>query len=383
MAWRTTEVRDQRVQFVIRASQEQQSLAQLCREFEISRPTGYRWLQRYQQAGVLGIEERSRRPFHCANSTAESIIQQVLTLRQTHPDWGARKLQSLLEQQGISLAIRTVHRILQRQGLIKESSSHRPALQRFERSQPNQLWQMDFKSPKGWNCNIGPLSILDDYSRYLIRLVKTGTTAYKAVREQIEAAFQECGVPDAMLMDHGTPWWSTTSAGGWTRLSVWLMQQGVRLYYCGIRHPQTQGKVERFHGTLEMARRKRGLPPEEQHQDWLNQFRQEYNHVRPHEALQGQVPASRWHPSSRRYNPQPAKWVYPEGSELVQLNKFGQLRLANRNWQICEALSLELVQLVRLQHRVQIYFCQTLIREIDLKVGCSTAVEHPTRLFHL
>lgn len=166
MAWRTTDVREQRVQFVIRASQEQQKLAQLCREFEISRPTGYRWLQRYQQAGVLGIEERSRRPLHCANSTAESIIQQVLTLRQTHPDWGARKLQSLLEQQGISLTIRTVHRILQRQGLIKESSSHRPALQRFERSQPNQLWQMDFKSPKGWNCNIGPLSILDDYSRY-------------------------------------------------------------------------------------------------------------------------------------------------------------------------------------------------------------------------
>ena len=174
-------------------------------------------------------------------------------------------------------------------------------------------------------------------------------------------------------MDHGIPWWGGQGARGWTRLTVWLMQLGVGLLFSGVRHPQTQGKVERFHGTLEQARRKRGLPGMELQQAWLNEFREEYNQVRPHEALGMKTPASVWVPSRRRYDPKPAKWEYAKGSEVQRLGPYGQLKLAGRWWQVSEALAGEAVRLERMLGRVQVYYCQTLVREIDVAESRSTA----------
>ena len=131
--------------------------------------------------------------------------------------------------------------------------------------------------------------MLDDHSRYLIALAANGSTQGAAVREQLEEAFQRCGVPEGMLMDHGTPWWSQQVPSGRTYLSLWLMRQGIRLDWSGIRHPQTQGKVERFHGSLQRVWERRGLP-REQPQAWLDAYRWEHNHVRPHEALGMQTP---------------------------------------------------------------------------------------------
>jgi transposase InsO family protein len=133
------------------------------------------------------------------------------------------------------------------------------------------------------------------------------------VRETLEEAFGRCGLPQQMLMDHGSPWWNMQGAG-WTRLSVWLMQQGIELRFSGYRHPQTQGKVERFHGSLHRALRYRGLPHREAWQNWLDALREEYNHERPHQALDMQTPSSRWRPSERRFDPQPRHWQYPAGS---------------------------------------------------------------------
>lgn len=145
--------------------------------------------------------------------------------------------------------------------------------------------------------------------------------------------------------------------------SNWL---GVELLFSGVRHPQTQGKVERFHGTLEQARRRRGLPIPELHQAWLDEFRQEYNQVRPHEALGMKTPASVWSPSGRRYDAHPPEWEYDRGSEVHRLGPYGQLKLAGRWWQVCEALAGEAVKLERVEERVLVYYCQTLVREIDL-----------------
>jgi transposase InsO family protein len=368
-------VRDQRVQFVVRASRGE-NLSGLCREFDVSRPTGYLWLNRYQQGGVANVEERSRRPHSSPERTEPDIEQQIVELRRKRPDWGARKLQPLLEQRGIKLAIRTVHRILERHDLVREADRQRLATKRFERAEPNQLWQMDFKSPKGWQTPVGPLSVIDDCSRYLIVLQATGTTRSEAVREQLETAFLSCGVPEEMLMDHGTPWWNAQAPSGWTRLMVWLMKQGIRCGFSGYRHPQTQGKVERFHGSLEMARRRRGIPESvEAHQAWLDEFRHEYNYVRPHEALGGHTPASVWRPSARSYAPNPPEWEYAEGAEVQRLESTGQLKLEGRRWQVSEALANERVQLVRVEQRVLVYYCQSLIREIDLADQRSTAVE--------
>ncbi len=122
---------------------------------------------------------------------------------------------------------------------------------------------------------MGPLSVLDDHSRYLVALAATGGTHAERVQPQLEEAFQRCGVPEAMLMDHGTPWWSTHAQFVRTQLSLWLMRQGIRLYWSGIRHPQTQGKVERFHGSLQRAWERRGVPGQNR-QAWLDAYRWEH-----------------------------------------------------------------------------------------------------------
>jgi transposase InsO family protein len=360
------ELREQRVRFVVAAHRRERSMAELCREFDISRAVGYEWLRRYQQGGVEAIAERSRRPQRSPQRTAGEIEQQVIGLRRRYPDWGARKLRVLLAEQGVELGRNTIHRILLWQGLVHPEDRHEPATQRFERSRPNELWQMDFKGPKLWHQAVGPLSVMDDHSRYLVALEAVGSTRSQLVREQLESVFQRCGVPEAMLMDHGVPWWSARSGSGMTELSVWLMRQGVGLHWSRVRHPQTQGKVERFHGELQRAlARRRVLVPDVQ--VWLDEFRWEHNHVRPHEALGMQRPASRWRPSERRYDPQPPRWEYPAGAKVRKVDSQGKLTLAGRNGQISGALAGEWVQVVRLGERMQVYYyCSTLVREIDL-----------------
>ena len=376
MAWKMSDVREQRVRFVVRASEGERNLSALCREFGISRPTGYVWQQRWQQEKTAGMREKSRRPQRTPTKTAAAIEQQIVELRQQRPDWGARKLRALLAAQGVVLPVITLHRVLLRHGLVRPEDGHEAALQRFQRERPNELWQMDFKSPKGWEQRVGPLSVLDDHSRYLITLAQTGTTRSQAVRERLEQAFTECGLPEAMLMDHGVPWWNGAAARGWTELTVWLMRCGIRLHCGRYRHPQTQGKVERFHGALEMARRRRGLPALEQRQSWLDEFRWEYNQVRPHEALGMRTPASVWQASARRYDPNLREWDYGSAAEVYRLDGQGQLRIGRRNWPISEALRQPTVAVKRVgEATILVYYCQTLVREIDLAAHRSTAVD--------
>jgi len=367
------DVREQRVRFVVAASRQEKAFSQLCQEFGISRPTGMLWKDRYQQSGLAGIAERSRRPQRSPRQTSGELEQRVVEVRQRYPDWGARKLQVLLGREGVQLTRSTIHRILLRQDLIPESQRHRQALQRFERGTANELWQMDFKSPKGWNAPIGPLSVLDDHSRYLLVLRATWSTRAELVREQLENVFVDCGVPQAMLMDHGVPWWSTLAPGGVTKLTLWLMKQGIELHWSGLRHPQTQGKVERFHGELERALQARGAP-RKQPQTWLDEFRWEHNHVRPHEALGMETPAQRWQKSERRYDPQPPRWEYPSGTWVRKVDSSGKLRAWDRHWKISKALSGEWVQLERVGERVLVYYCRTLVRELDLGSQRATAV---------
>jgi transposase InsO family protein len=376
MAWKMVDKREQRVRFVVQASQGQKNLSELCREFGISRPTGYLWLRRWQQEKTAGLEEKSRRPQHSPQKTAGAIEQQIVELRQQRPDWGARKLRPRLLERGVGLPVITLHRVLLRHGLVRVEDRHEAAVQRFERAAPNELWQMDFKSPKGWEQRVGPLTVIDDHSRYLIRLAQTGTTRSWAVRAQLEQAFEECGMPQAMLMDHGTPWWNAAAPSGWTELTVWLMRQGIRLHFGRYRHPQTQGKVERFHGALEMARRRRGLPGAEQRQAWLEEFRYEYNHVRGHEALGMATPASVWRASERRFAAHPPEWDYGAQAEVHRLDGEGRLRLGLGGWPISGALSDQRVQVQRVGESILlVYYCQNLVREIDLAAQRSTAVD--------
>lgn len=375
MAWGNVEVEEQRMRFVIAASRKEKPLRHLCQEFDISAPTGYEWLRRYQAGGYEAVREKSRRPHHSPEQTSPEKEQRIVELREQRPDWGARKLQWQLKKENIRLPVITIHRILLRRGMVRAQDRHRAAVQRFQREAPNQLWQMDFKSPVGWEAPVGPLSVLDDCSRYVVALQGTWCTRAEAVRERLEAAFLECGVPEEMLMDHGTPWWNMKAITGMTWLTLWLIKQGIQLHFSGYRHPQTQGKVERFHGAMAAALNKRGYPTQEQRQEWLNEFRQEYNHARPHEALGMQTPATLWHQSERRYDPNPPRWEYESGSEVVKVGAGGQIWVEGRRWEISRALVGEWVQLIRLEEKILVYYCRSLVRELDQLSHRSYAVD--------
>jgi len=377
MAWGTMNVQEQRVRFVVAASRREKTMSALCREFDISRPTGYQWLARYRTGGIAGISEKSRRPEKSPRRTAPELEQRVIQERVKKPDWGARKLSTVLRRdQGIELEPCTVHRILKRHGMIALSDQLRPAVQRFERREPNQMWQMDFKSPTGWQAPVGPLTLLDDHSRYAIALKGTWTTQAEPVKQGLIEAFERCGMPEEMLMDHGTPWWNMKSATGWTWLTVWMMKQGIRLHFSGYRHPQTQGKVERFHGALDRAIRRRGVPAMAGRQAWLDEFRYEYNQVRPHEALGMKTPAEVWKKSARTWNPNAAReWEYEAGAEVYKLSSSGQLQLKGRRWEISLALAAEWVKVERIEQRVLVFYRRSLVGELDAPTQRSTMVD--------
>jgi transposase InsO family protein len=374
MAWKAMDVHEQRVRFVVEATQRTRPFSALCAEYEISRPTGYLWLRRYREQGVQGIAELSRKPHHSPTRTNAICEQRVVQARLRYPDWGARKLRVVLEREGLQLPRNTIHRILVRHDLVRDEERLTPAVQRFERGQPNELWQMDFKGPKGWPQPMGPLSVLDDHSRYLITLAANGSTHGEFVREQLEEAFRRCGLPEGMLMDHGTPWWSMGSTCGNTKLSLWLMRQGIRLCWSRIRHPQTQGKVERFHGSLQRALVRRGFPGKHP-QNWLDAYRWEHNYVRPHEALQMRTPATVWRPSPRRYQPELPHWEYPQGAWVLKVDCQGKLDIGGRRWKISKAFSGEWVHIVPVEKRIMVFYCATLIRELDTDLQRSTIVE--------
>jgi transposase InsO family protein len=374
MAWKSMDVQDQRVRFVVAASRREKPLSALCAEFGISRPTGSLWIKRYAEGGVAGIAERSRRPLNSPGQTVREQEEQVVALRLRYPDWGARKLAVVLEREGLKLTRSTVHRVLLRHDLVRDQDRHSQALQRFERERPNELWQMDFKGPKNWPQSTGPLSVIDDHSRYLVALDAVGRTDGHLVREQLERAFERCGVPEGMLMDHGTPWWNWQSFSGRTHLSLWMMRQGIRLRWSGIAHPQTQGKVERFHGSLQRALDRRGGPGADP-QAWLDGFRAEYNQTRPHEALAMQTPAARWSKSPRAYNPAPPAWQYPEGAWLLKVDCQGTVDVHGRRWRIGKTLAGERVMIQPIGQRILVFFCSTLVREISPSIQHSTIVE--------
>ena len=372
MGWRKCEVVEERLRFVVLASRKERRFQDLCAEFGISRQTGYVWWRRYQEGGSAQQQDRSRRPRKSPKKTALELEQAVVELRQQRPDWGAAKLALILGQQqpAIHLQPRTVHRILERHALIAPQDRRPRCLQRFERSAPNELWQMDFKGGSKHGSLVGPLSVLDDHSRYLLLLRHLGSTQMSGVQTSLTETFRAFGLPEAMLMDHGTPWWNAASPWGLTELSIWIMRLGIRLTLSGIGHPQTQGKVERMHGALERAVRKRQANLEDQ--SWLDGFREEYNHVRPHEALQMATPASVWKPSLRAFPEVLPEWQYPDHALCLRLGGDGQLSWRGRRWEISNALRRQVVGIEQVGDRAVVYFCRTPMRELDLQAGTAS-----------
>lgn len=383
MPWRTERVMDQRVEFVIRAARGEASLAELCREYEISRPTGYLWLRRYRaNENIMELAEQSRRPRHIAREVAAGKVTAVLALRD-EKGWGARKIVKILSGRGMVVAPATAHRILQRGGRVEKPAVTK-ASTRFARAECNELAQMDFKGEytlaSGEKCY--PLSFLDDCSRYLHGLWPLPSTGAAGVKQSLEGYFRAQGVPQSILTDHGTPWFSTTNQHGLTWLAVWLIKQGVVIRYSGVGHPQTQGKVERFHRTLKARTRHRGVPTSmREWQSWASEFLREYNYERPHEALGMKTPAEVYQPVNlRAYQEPPREWEY-SGGLVKRLNTQGMLYYHQQTYFVSEALAGERVRVDELDGQLLVTFRQLTVRQIEVHTGKSTAVLLPARTF--
>lgn len=326
MPWGKRSVMSLRTEFVLFASQEGANIRALCRQFGIHPSTGYKWLERFTQQGPDALADRSRVPHHSPSQTPEAVCRLLLQAGTQHPAWGARKLKRLLENQGHAMpAASTVHAILQRHGLHCTRQQMDASVGRFEHEAPNQLWQMDFKGHFAvGNGRSHPLTILDDHSRFALCLQHCADEQRQTVQGQLIRVFRRYGLPERMTMDNGSPWGDTS--GSWTAMELWLMRQGIKVGHSRPYHPQTQGKLERFHRSLKAELlQARHFSSAEQLQQAFERWREQYNLQRPHEALGMNVPASRYQPSVRQYQVTPAAPRYDDQMLVRQVDSSAAL----------------------------------------------------------
>lgn len=348
MPWPQVTLMSLRKEFVTLALAEGVNMSCLCRGFGISRKTGYKWLGRYLSEGAPGLGDRSRRPRASPRTTPPLVEEAVLRLREAHPAWGGRKLRARLLAQGRAApAASTITAILRRHGLIdpEEGRKHR-AFQRFEAEAPNDLWQMDFKGhfgAGGGRCH--PLTVLDDHSRYALGLEACADERGVTVKERLIGIFRRYGLPRKILVDNGSPWGSDWEHP-YTPLTVWLLKLGLRVVHARPYHPQTLGKDERFHRTLqaELLTSCQGLELVSL-QERFDAWRLTYNLERPHEALGLAVPASRYRQSPRSFPERLPPWEYGPGDQVRKVQAGGQFSFLGCQCRISKAFRGEYVAL--------------------------------------
>ena len=309
MPWKETSVMDERMKFVGRLLYGEK-MAPLCEEFGISRVTGHKLWQRYQEQGSPGLPNRSRAPHHHPNQTPFEVEQTIVRLKKEKPSWGAPKIRELLAKRytGIRLpAISTVHCVLDRHDLVKKKK-HRKKFSSVAGylstpRQANDLWCTDFKGQfvmkNQKHCF--PLTITDQVSRFLIRCEALSGTAEDPCYFVFEQAFKEYGLPKAIRSDNGVPFASGNSLWGLTKLSVWWIRLGIKIERIAPGNPQQNGRHERMHRTLKLEATK---PPRENllhQQERFYKFIDEYNYERPHQALEMKYPGEVYEKSRTRY----------------------------------------------------------------------------------
>lgn len=339
MPWERKTVDNQRRSFVARAILKEQSISELCREYGISRPTGYKWIERYRRGEDM--LDRPHTPFSKPFKTRPEMELRIVDVRSAHPTWGARKIQRFLADKGETElpSASTINDILKRNGCISEAATeqHTP-WKRFVRDKPNALWQMDYKGHFGMTngCRWHGLTILDDHSRFSLCLDAKENEQWKPTKNSLERIFREFGIPDAILCDNGAPW--SDNHGGYTPFEIWMMQMDVTPMHGRPLHPQTQGKDERFHRTLkEDILLRKPIANLEEAQAEFDIFRHCYNHERPHAALALDVPAKHYKPSRRAFIENPKEPEYDSGKDLRKVNACGYISVYKKRYYLSES----------------------------------------------
>ena len=365
---------EEKLRFVFGYEQRERSLTELCQRYGITRETGYVWIRRYREKGIEGLIERSRSALRHENQTAAEIEQKVLELRQAHMRWGPRKLKRVLERDEPGRAwpaASTIGTLLKREGLVVARRKRRRTAPYTEplahADGPNRLWCADFK---GWfrtgdGRRIDPLTITDAHSRYLLKcqaVEKTDTTRVQAI---FEAAFREYGLPQAIRTDNGAPF-ATSAIAGLSRLAVWWMKLGIVPERIEAGHPEQNGRHERMHRTLKQEVAQPPAANWREQQRAMERFRQEYNQVRPHEALGMQTPAAAYELSPRSYPARIPEPEYPESMQVLHVKSQGQFRWKKQDVFLSEVLWGEPVGLSPVDDRwFTVYFGQYPIARFD------------------
>lgn len=375
MAWIPKALMDIKREFVELALQEGANRRELCRRFGISPKTGYALLARHAQEGAAAYAPRSRRPHSSPARTAPEVEKAVTELRGKHPSWGGRKIARRLAELGVADVPppSTITAILHRHGLIAPAASVAAQhWQRFEHEQPNALWQIDFKGDfQTGQGRCYPLTLLDDHSRFNLALQACPTVAARDVKPHLTQVFRRYGLPVRLNADNGAPWGSPRLAGhGLSELSVWLIRLGIRVSHSAPYHPQTNGKIERFHRSLKTevlaGRNFTGL---QQAQSAFEHWRGVYNHERPHDALALQTPAARYRASAISYPQLLPAIEYPSGDTVAVVKWNGEVHFQGRKLRVSSAL-LKLPVAFRADRSndgcYDVFFCHHRFMRLDL-----------------
>lgn len=341
MPWKVETVDETREEFVRKILGKEKSMAALCRVYGISRPTGYKWLKRYQ-AGEKMVDQ-SRKPFRTANRISTEAEDKIVAARKAEPAIGAMKTWKMLinDNWADPPSVSTINAVFRRNGLItKEASQKATPCQRFEKETPNEMWQADFKGDflmrDGIRCY--PLSIIDDCSRFCLCGDVRPNMQLPGTKESFECVFQTYGLPRILLCDNGSPWGNsqTTSI---THFEVWLMELSVLPIHIRPKHPQTQGKVEKFNGSYKQERLKFYLPQNMVDAQYCREeYQVFYNIRRPHHALGLDVPANRYLPSSRLYPDRIERWQYEADCETRMVKSSGYISYGGQGFYLSEGL---------------------------------------------
>lgn len=345
MPWNESNRMDERLKFVARLL-DGEKMAALCREFGISRKTGYKIFKRYKDFGLEGLEDRSRRPYRHANKLPFQVEKAILNIKRDYPGWGAPKIRDKLIRDFPMIqppAKSTVHAVLDRHGLVKRRRRRRYKAQGTglnDTQQVNGLWCADYKGQfqLGNRQYCYPLTITDYRSRYLLACEGLESTREDNAFAVFERTFREFGLPAAIRTDNGVPFASPNALFGLSRLAVWWLRLGIRIERIQPGKPQQNGRHERMHLTLKQEATK---PPGYnllQQQERFEDFVGVYNDQRPHQALKGRYPGEVYTPSAREYRP-PEPPEYPFHDRTIQVTQCGRICIGRRKINLSQALA--------------------------------------------
>ena len=378
MPWEERTKMDQKKEFVNRAMTEDISFSALCEEYNISRKTGYKWKHRFLQNGYNGLYDQSTRPNNSPNQLSEDAIISILQIRSAHPTWGARKIKSIMERSYTSLDVPTessVKRILDKAGLVKKrrvsrvNPSQDMLRQMIKPENPNDVWTIDFK---GWWYSLDknkcvPLTIRDEKSKFIHEVKVMEDQKTEAVKEVMADVFKKYGLPSVIRSDNGTPFAANNSPLGLTRLSAWWMSLGILPDRIEPGCPYQNGGHERMHRDLKYEVQKQHKRNIAFYQGIIDEWRTEFNTVRPHEALEYRTPAEVYTPSQVKYDGDIDEILYPFTFESRKVKANGSIKLKNTEIFLTTALGGHHIGLeLKDKNCLGVWFNKFLLGEIDL-----------------